>query len=370
MTHPTATRSLGVIARTARIVTGLILLAFVSTHLLNASLGIISLEAMDQARPYLTEFWSVPPLGPILALSLLVHFALGLWSVYQRPTLYVNAQDAVQIATALLVVPLMATHVIGIMMVSNAGFDLDYAGTIRLMWIDSPGIGLLQIIVVTVVWLHGCAGLLTWLRSMERARNVVLWVYPIAIAIPVLSLLGFSEAGRVVLEAAADATVPETTPTQAPQSDMPMPDFALIKSVTNWVICGSLGLAALTLVARALRQQFRAKAQVILIRDGRTLAPVRSGVSLLDGFRLRNEPHASLCQGRGRCGTCAVRVLSSSQPLPEASPLERRTLEQKNLPSDARLACQLAPQGGQITVTALFPPDYAFDSVDAAEVST
>ncbi len=369
VTDQAATRNIKGALRTVRIVSGLILLAFVSTHLLNASFGLISIDAMDATRPFLTGVWDIPPLGAILSLSLLVHFLLGLWSIYERPTFKTNAQDIVQLVTALCVVPLMATHVIGIMMVNQAGIDIDYAMTIRIMWIENPSIGLLQIIVVTVVWLHGCAGLLIWLRSQEWARNVVLWIYPIAIAIPVLSLLGFSEAGREVLEAAANPAavdVVEPADTGAADTAAPQPvlDFAFIKALTNWVIWGSLAFGIFTLVARAMRLQLGKQGQFEVTRDDQMVDPVRAGLSLLDAFQERHHPHASLCQGRGRCGTCAVEVLSSEFPLSDAGPLERRTLIAKGLPETARLACQLKPAGGKIAVRALYPADYTFHHLD------
>lgn len=351
-----------IVARSLRICTGLILLAFVTTHLLNASLGILSLQAMDAGSDYLTGVWNLPPLGAILALSLLVHFVLGLVSIYQRPTLRTNAQDMVQLVTAVLVVPVMATHVLGISMSGNFGVHFDYATTIRLMWIDAPGIGLLQVIVVTIVWLHGCAGLLVWLRSLERARNLILWIYPLAIAVPVLSLLGFSEAGRHVLEAAAN---PGTSQYALPaMPDMSGVDFDLIGDVTFWTIWGSLGLAVLTLLARWARLALNPTQHMVLVRDGAELASQKSGISVLDGFTAQNVPHASLCLGRGRCGTCAVRVLASEYPLPPPTELERQTLLKRGLPEDARLACQLLPDGGRVEVSALYPADYTYRSLD------
>ena len=65
-----------ILARSARIVSGLVLLAFVTTHLLNASLGLISLDAMDAAEGFLTGIWGGLPLGPILTLSFFAHFFL------------------------------------------------------------------------------------------------------------------------------------------------------------------------------------------------------------------------------------------------------------------------------------------------------
>lgn len=410
MTETSARLSPKLLARSIRIITGLILLGFVTCHLLNASLGLISIEAMDAARPYMTTIWSFPPLGPLLALSLVAHFLLGLWSVYERPSFRSGAQDVLQIVTALCVVPLMATHVIGVAMAGQAGLHFEYADAIRAMWIDLPGVGLLQVILVTVIWLHGCAGLLVWLRSVEAARNVIMWVYPVVIAVPVLALLGFSEAGRQVLEAApASAEVTagayqadtgsggssggyETgygsggstsggygaeaqsynSPTGAESETArpaPQVDFAQIQAVTTTVIWGSILMAGLTLLARAVRLWLQPNRPLYATLNDRALAPTTSGGSLLDIFRAQSAPHASLCQGRGRCGTCAVRVISSEFPLRPASQLERRTLFKKGLPEDARLACQVLPDGGKIVVEALYPADYTHHAIDDQETT-
>ena len=362
-----------ILARSARIVSGLVLLAFVTTHLLNASLGLISLDAMDAAEGFLTGIWGGLPLGPVLMLSFFAHFFLGLWSIYQRPTLRTNSEDMMQLITAVLVVPLMATHVLGIYLSNDFGFVADYAGIIRLMWIDQPSLGLLQVVVVSVVWVHGAAGLLIWMRSMEKARNLILWVYPIVIIIPVLSLLGFSEAGRQALEQpmpqvaveTTDAVVEEERPA-APQRtrEEVMEIITYIKDVTNWTIWGSLGLAAMTLIARWLRIRLGPNRAVLLVRDGASLEPFRSGLTVFDALQSQNEPHAGLCQGRGRCGTCAVRVLSSEFPLPGPTELEQQTLLKRGLEPGARLACQLKPDGGQLVVEALYPADYTFHSLD------
>ena len=193
-------------ARNARIVSGLLLLAFVTCHLLNAGIGIISIKAMDAARPFLTSFWSGPVMGLVLLLALLVHFALGLWVIYRRPTLRTNAQDIVQMITSVCIVPLAAVHVVGTYALEQAGYEVTYAGVVQTMWVAQPWVGLLQVLLLTVVWVHGCAGLITWLRSMEKARNVLPWIYPIAVAIPIAALLGYSEAGRSVLAERAAAS--------------------------------------------------------------------------------------------------------------------------------------------------------------------
>ena len=360
----------GLIIRAARITSGLYLLAYVTSHLINLSLGLISIQAMDIARPYLTGTWTGPVMGQLLSLSLLVHFALGLLAIYKRPTLRTSLQDGVQLVTGLLVVPLLATHAIGISMLDDFGVDFSFNQTIRLFWLSQPTLGLVQVVMLAVVWVHGCAGLFTWLRSKENARNILGWLYPLAVAVPVVALLGYAEAGRAVLtqaeapkiEQAYEAPRQTTENQQAAYTATPAPvvDYALIKQVTRTVIWGSIVLGILTILARWVRVSVIKSERVSLIRDGVGPMPSTSALTMLDGFRQNDQSHASLCEGRGRCGTCAVRILRSEFPLPPPSPLEARTLLRINAPENARLACQVMPAGGRVETAPMYPADYSF----------
>ena len=84
------------VRRRIRLVTGLVLFGYVIMHLLNLSLGLLSLEAMDAARPYILAPWQ-NPLG-LLALygSVMSHVVLGLESLYRRRTLRMTGFDALQ----------------------------------------------------------------------------------------------------------------------------------------------------------------------------------------------------------------------------------------------------------------------------------
>lgn len=423
------TRQFDIAIRATRIVTGLFMLAFVTCHLLNASFGIVSIAAMDAARPYLSGIWFGPVVGNILFLALSLHFLLGLWAIYLRPTLRTNTQDMIQMMTSVCIVPLMATHVLGIMMVERSGIEMTYAIVIKSLWQTLPYTGLIQVTLLVVVWIHGCAGLLNWMRSHPALQNVMGWIYPLAVAIPLAALLGYSEAGRRLLAEAetpasgygydrkdsgygtygdnqsgtsaygdtSDNTgygsygsdvkdggygsdAPQTgygygEPSTAggygdepAQPDAPPFDPAFVQWLIQQTIWWSIGAAAAVLLARAARIAFGPKQTVEAIRDGHPLVPERAGLSLLDMLESQAVPHANLCAGRGRCGTCAVRVVASDFPLPEPSNLELRTLVAKGLPEDARLACQLKPTGGHIDVTALYRADYQFADEDDGRV--
>jgi adenylate cyclase len=350
---------------------------YVTSHLMNLSLGLISIDAMDVARPYLTGVWTGPYIGALLTLSLIVHFGLGLWAIYKRPTLRTSLQDIVQLATGLLVVPLLATHAIGISMLNDFGVEFSYAQNIKLFWLSQPTLGLTQVVMLAVVWVHGCAGLFTWLRSKESARDVLGWLYPLAVAVPVVALLGYAEAGRAVIAAANAPQVEQAyeAPAQADpdasytSEPAPVVDYALIKTVTKYVIWTSIVLGFLTLLARWLRVSLIRSERVMLLRDNVGPMPSNSAQTMLDGFRQNQQSHASLCEGRGRCGTCAVRILRSEFPLPPPSPLEARTLLRIKAPENARLACQLMPAGGRVETAPMYPADYSFHDDKPAEAT-
>ena len=64
--------------RHTRLITGLTLLTYLATHLLNHALGLISLEAMEIGRLWFLAFWRNPLATAALYASFLVHFGLAL----------------------------------------------------------------------------------------------------------------------------------------------------------------------------------------------------------------------------------------------------------------------------------------------------
>ena len=72
------------LART-RLASGVVLYAYVATHLVNHALGLVSLEAMEWGRLGFLAVWR-NPLGTVLLYGALVtHIALVLYSRYWPP---------------------------------------------------------------------------------------------------------------------------------------------------------------------------------------------------------------------------------------------------------------------------------------------
>ena len=376
------------VVRSARIVSGLFLLAFITTHLVNLILGLHSLELIDQMRPYLSGAWTGPIASKLLLSVLLVHFILGLDAIYRRETLRMSANDMVQFLAGLLIVPLLMPHALGIAATNEIMADASYAVILKFFWLQDPIAGLRQVVLLGVIWVHGCLGLFIWMRSKKWSVRVLPWLYPLAVAIPVLALLGYVAAGRqVLLESKIPAQVSYSAPTErsygAPaqpetdgygQSAVEQPQVnepqkltateivANSKRVTRLALWVSTAAVILTLLARLFRVAGKRNRMVEIDYVNGPVLKVKAGPNLLDIARQNDLPHANICHGRGRCGTCRVRVLASSQELEPASQLERDTLDRLGCGPGIRLACQLKPRGGSLQIERIFPADYRLEN--------
>lgn len=344
-------------------VTGLILFVYVSGHLSNLALGLWSLEVMDAALPIFMLPW-LNPLGELLLYgSMMVHMSLGFASLYHRGTLRMSSFDTIQLVMALMLPPLMVMHVLGtrglFMMVD---FVPTYAWLMYLYWTVLPWSGLRQVLVVVVAWIHGCMGVYYWMRLQAwwpRWRGML---YPLAFVVPVAALLGFVEAGKEALALAGDPDWMAGIDAKAAVVDEATRD-TLFRTQRIFISVYAIVLAGV-LAARAWRLRTRAGDDVVQITyvDGPTVQ-LRSGLSLLEASRSQDVPHTSVCGGKGRCGTCRVRIVKGMEFLPAASALESQTLARVEAESDVRLACQSVPTGSPVTVERLVPLDAGIEAV-------
>ncbi len=339
-------------AKRLRIITGLILFAFLTMHLTNVALGLSSVALMEQARPWLLDIWANIVVGPVLLAALLIHMGLGLAAIYRRNTFNMTRNDIVQIVSSLILVPLMIPHVMGTA-VAKEFFDLpqNFAGVLMLFWYYEPAEGLRQVLLLSAAWIHGCIGLFLWLRVQRWWPHVAYFSYPVAVALPVLAMLGYVEGGKQVMSGEVEV-VYAMPPEGGPTIDEIV---AQLHSMGNWLIVLFLLVTACVLVARMWRLMGNDGATRIRYA-GLPAYTSENGLTLLESARTNEIPHASLCGGRGRCGTCRVRILGSSHPLPQPSEDEQRTLRRLGAGGDVRLACQLKIGGGRLEVARLLPP--------------
>ena len=99
--------------KTARLLSGLTLGIFLTTHFVNLGMGLRSASAMDGARPFLTGLWSNPLGACVLYGAFLVHVALALLALYRRRSLAMSAREIWQFVFGLLFPFLLVPHIVG-----------------------------------------------------------------------------------------------------------------------------------------------------------------------------------------------------------------------------------------------------------------
>jgi adenylate cyclase len=341
--------------RRARLWSGMVLVVYLTTHLANHALGLVSFAALEAGRGWFLLLWRHPLGTALLYGALASHLALALWSLYQRPRLRMSLGEAVQVLLGLAIPPFLTTHIVGTRL-AHAWFDVtdSYTAVVLGLWVLRPDVGVRQVLVVLLTWLHGCLGMYFWVRLQPWYRRVAPWLLAVAILLPALALLGFVQAGRDV---AAHAREPGWLHEVLRATHAPDAAARQRLDQVRIMVPGVFGAAVgAILLARAVRQRAERRREMIQItypRGQKVVVPV--GFSVLEASRLAKIPHTSVCGGRGRCSTCRVRVVQGGSALPPASLEERRVLDRVGAPPNVRLACQVRPTHN-LGVVPLVPP--------------
>jgi len=349
--------------RNARLVSGLILLVFVVGHLVNLAIGIHSLAAMEAWRGTLIGHWQSTTGRVLLGGCALLHALLGLYSMASRRSLSMSKTDVVQLLLGVLTPPLLLNHILmtGVATELASDYEPSYSLLLAVYWSIAPGYAFQQLFAVVFVWVHAALGLYTWLVLKPVWRRIGGFVLPILFIVPVAALLGFAEAGKEVLaKMAGDAEWRAPIEASVARlSEVRLQLDAIWVRVT--ILYGGLALLALGIVAvRYLRSRM---ASVSVTYDGGLVAHGRRGLSILELSRANEIPHADVCSGRGRCGTCRVHVESGEAHLSPRNDIEDLTLARVHAGGGDRLACQARVLGSSVSVTRLLP---SFADAEAA----
>ena len=342
--------------RQLRLASGLLMLVYVTMHLLNHAVGLVSLKAMEDVLWYIFRIWSNRPAQVLLYGSFLIHFGLALWALWQRRSLRLRSSELGQIVLGFAIPILLARHVVGTRIADNF-FHTDTGYYAYLLWIyfvRSPDHGVWQLVALVVAWAHAMMGLHFWLRVRPWYARLQPAALVIAVLIPVFSILGTVEAGRQVLALAAD---PEWTREAFARMRLPPADTQrALDAITDALSWFFAAVVAAVLLARIARHAWRRRHGVVRVGypDGR-FVEVTPGTSVLEASRIGGISHASVCGGRGRCSTCRVRVRGEIHSIDPPSANEARVLRRIGARPNVRLACMLRPRGA-VEVTPLLPP--------------
>lgn len=342
----------GDLTQRLRIISGLILFSFATTHFLNHAAGLIHLETMHEFQGWRTMVTRSVPGTFVLLAALVTHMTLALVKLAGRATLRLPPWEIIQIALGLAIPFLLLPHIVNTRIAHVFfGVEDNYLYELARLW---PASAVLQSTLLLLVWLHGCIGVHYWLRlygPYRAAQPVLLFV---AIAVPLAALGGFMVSGRAVAQLIED-----------PQM------LAQVKQLTNWpnaadndalasyrflVRASFAGLLGLVASAIAWRYYALSTLPKMSIRyTGGPTVRVARGPTLLEISRMHGISHAAVCGGRARCSTCRVRIDEGVGTLAPPTYPEAITLASIAAPKNVRLACQVRPEHS-LTVTRLLRP--------------
>src|SRR5437016_8895418 len=333
----------GISLRQVRLVSGMILFAYLISHFLNHALGNISMEALARGVYLHTSFWQFLPIAILFYTACLVHTALGIWALYERRQFRWKAIEPLQLVLGLSVPMLIISHIIGVRLGQTLyGHEKLYPQVLFLYWVSAPYRIWLMLAVMTIAWVHGCIGLYLWLRMKAFFKRAAPFLLAAAVLIPTLAMLGFYQGGRKVIdddsrEWRAENLTQRQVGTREQQ--------AVLDRISEYALIFYLGLLGITLLAKGARAINERRRGMVSLSygNGRTVR-VPKGLSVLEASLRNNVPHASVCGGRARCSTCRIRIIGDCSALPEPSQREAFVLGRVGTSDPSiRLACQLRP---------------------------
>ena len=341
-------------ARDARFFTGLALAVFITSHLVNHALGLVSIEAMEAYRKVHSAIWQSPPGAVALYGSIAVHLFLALYALYQRSHLRLSVGAAVQLLFGLMVPIFLIKHVVGSRLVPFIfDFDATYYYAISFLYLDDWNFWQ-QTALIVIVWCHLCVGLYFWLRVKPIYEKCKALCYSLAVVIPLLGWLGFIQAGKLVERM---ASVPGWLKgVRMGLGQAPAEELSAVYTMIPISLGVLGGMLIAVFVARFIRRLHRNRHGVVRINypEGKVMSGA-VGPTILEFIQTAGIPHASVCGGRGRCTTCRVQIARGLAEIDKPSELEAKALDRISVSNDVRLACQVRPRS-DIAIVPLLPP--------------
>jgi adenylate cyclase len=335
--------------RDIRLASGLVLFVYVTSHLVNHALGLISIDVAEHGLALGVRIWQSVPGTVLLYGAAATHLTLAFVAIYRRRTLRMPPADLLRILLGLGIPLLLIGHAVATRLAHDLyHYAPEYHRVVWMLW-TSNGEGR-QLALLVPGWLHGCLGLhfafcRHWLY--QRLRFVL---FAGALLLPVLSGLGFLSMGKELAASPSFRAAMDAIPAAAPAEGQ------ALARLRDGVLALYFSAIALVFAAREIRALVeRQRNLLVTIEYPHRVVRVPRGWTVLEASRSHHIPHMSMCGGRARCSTCRVRVVSGEAhcPAPEAD--EANTLARIGAPASVRLACQLRPRGDIAVVPVLAP---------------
>jgi adenylate cyclase len=177
-------------SRHVRLASGLVLLTYVTLHLINHALGIWSLALAERGLAWAVALWQSTPGTILLYGAAGAHFMLACQTIYARRNWHLPPIEWIRLWAGFSLPLLLIGHVVSTRLaVTLQGVAPDYRIVVGNL--VRSGSGGWQLALLAPGWLHGCLGLWLTLRRfaiMRRARPILLLI---VVLVPLASALGF-----------------------------------------------------------------------------------------------------------------------------------------------------------------------------------
>jgi len=333
------------IVRRSRTISGCILFFYVFTHLLNHSLGLISLDTMEQGRAIFLRFWRHDVLFYVLYGALSIHFLLGVYALARRRSFRMSRKEWIRNSCAVLIPFFLASHLSITLWGSRfLGLNDSYAFMIISTYIFDPFGYIILGLMLMLVWTHGSIGIIGLIEFREFYSKRRGLFQGLILGLPLIAYGGYIRASIELSEASQSnpITILELISNSNFTAEIGKKIVSLSDLLQFLVYPILLSLfVAFYFIRNLLEKRFNSIQ--VQYTDG-TNINVSRGSSLLEASHKAGRYHESVCGGRGRCTTCRVRVTSSLGELPKPNKIEQSVINRLNFDQSLRLACQLRPE--------------------------
>ena len=333
------------IVRRSRTISGCILFFYVFTHLLNHSLGLISLDTMEQGRAIFLRFWRHDVLFYVLYGALSIHFLLGVYALARRRSFRMSRKEWIRNSCAVLIPFFLASHLSITLWGSRfLGLNDSYAFMIISTYIFDPFGYIILGLMLLLVWTHGSIGIIGLIEFREFYSKRRGLFQGLILGLPLIAYGGYIRASIELSEASQSnpITILELISNSNFTAEIGEKIVSLSDLLQFLVYPILLSLfVAFYFIRNLLEKRFNSIQ--VQYTDG-TNINVSRGSSLLEASHKAGRYHESVCGGRGRCTTCRVRVTSSLGELPKPNKIEQSVINRLNFDQSLRLACQLRPE--------------------------
>jgi adenylate cyclase len=199
------------VLRRLRLLSGLVMFAYIATHLVNHGLGIISLALAESGLRLEMAFWRGTMPTTALYGAAAMHFSLALWALYHRREWRLPAIEILRLASGFSFPLLLFGHAVTTRL-GDTLFGIRPSYELIIMNLMMAGRQGMQLALLAPGWVHGCLGLWITLRRFRAMQEIRHWLILLVVLVPFLAAGGFF---RMASEIVALGPPPPVSPDAA-----------------------------------------------------------------------------------------------------------------------------------------------------------